>query len=207
MRSVAPSRHSISVPTWSRTRARALGVPCAIRYTIGTYHHRADDWICTSIDAVYRTAAFLFGHVGIHFQARSARIRTPCGGFGDRLLSQEHTPVSAPGLATRGIWRNDYSRSVTFQYASLTNFDQLAIRMPWSAYSGFQVGRTGCLPEPHPRLLRRAVGLPLVAGHAGQHAVLPARHAALRRGTTWSMRQFLAARLAHRSIGRCSGPA
>jgi hypothetical protein len=30
-------------------------------------------------------------------------------------------------------WRNNYSRSVTFQYASLTNFDQLAIRTSWSA--------------------------------------------------------------------------
>ncbi len=27
---------TFSVPTWSRTRSRALGVPCAIRYTIGT---------------------------------------------------------------------------------------------------------------------------------------------------------------------------
>ena len=28
---------TISIPTWSRTRARALGEPCAIRYTIGTF--------------------------------------------------------------------------------------------------------------------------------------------------------------------------
>ena len=35
-------------------------------------HTRADDWICTSIDAVYKTAASLFGHVGN--SSRSARI-------------------------------------------------------------------------------------------------------------------------------------
>ncbi len=107
-------------------------------------------------DAVYRTAASLFGHVGFlvpmpryvtlpacsaarrdngisTIKGRSARIRTPLGGFGDRFLSQEHTPVSAPGQATGGSWRNNYSRSVTFQYASLMNFDQLAIRTSWSA--------------------------------------------------------------------------
>jgi hypothetical protein len=85
--------------------------------------------------AVYKTAASLFGHIGFfqHKAARrrfyfshkaagrrfyfstSARIRTPCDGFGDRLLSHEHTRVSALGLATEGLWRNDYSRSVTFQ--------------------------------------------------------------------------------------------
>ena len=70
-------------------------------------------------------------HVGN--SSRSARSRTPSGGFGDRLLSQEHTPVSAPGLADRGPWRNNYSSSVTFQYASLMNFDQLSIRTLWSA--------------------------------------------------------------------------
>ena len=83
----------------------------------------------------------------------SARSRTPCDGFGDRLLSQEHARVSAPGLSTGGNsvlitlrvmllphaereeyeLRNNYSRSVTFQYASLMNFDQLSIRTLWSA--------------------------------------------------------------------------
>ena len=81
-------------------------------------------------DAVYRTAAFLNRATSA---SRSARSRTPLGGFGDRFLSQEDTPVSAPGLAARGLWRNNYSRSVTFQYTSLMNFDQLAIRTSWSA--------------------------------------------------------------------------
>ena len=65
--------------------------------------------------------------------SRSARIRTLWGGFGGRFLSQEDTPVSAPGLAARGFARQNYSFSVTFQYASLRNFDQLSIRRLWSA--------------------------------------------------------------------------
>ena len=62
---------------------------------------RADDWICTSIDAVYRTAASLVRPR--RQSSRSARSRTPLGGFGGRFLSQEHTPVSAPGLAAGGL--------------------------------------------------------------------------------------------------------
>ena len=102
-----------------------FGGSYAIRYTIETYqypdlesnqdqglrralcdplHHRddttrADDWICTSIDAVYKTAASLFGHVGNKQECEDSN---PVGGFGDRFLSQEDTPVSAPGLADRG---------------------------------------------------------------------------------------------------------
>ena len=54
---------TFSVPTWSRTRARALGGPRAIRYTIGTnYQGRRLD--LHQHDAVYKTAALLFGHVG-----------------------------------------------------------------------------------------------------------------------------------------------
>ena len=121
---------TFSVPTWSRTRARALGGPRAIRYTIGT-NHQSRRLDLHQHDAVYKTAASLFGHVGN--SSRSARSRTPCDGFGDRLLSQEHTPVSAPALRPGTCWRNNYSRSVTFQYASLMNFDQLSIRTSWSA--------------------------------------------------------------------------
>jgi hypothetical protein len=79
--------------------------------------------------------------------SRSARSRTPLGGFGDRFLSQEDTPVIGPRpcrsrlpdgtLTGRGPRSRPaggtYSRSVTFQYASLMNFDQLAIRTSWSA--------------------------------------------------------------------------
>ena len=153
---------------------------------------RADDWICTSIVRFTKPPPRCSATSAI---SRSARIRTPLGGFGDRFLSQEDTPVSAPGLATGDLWRNHYSRSVTFQYASLRNFDQLSIRNSWSAYSGFHVGRTGFFRRCMLRLLRRPVGLPLVAGHAGQHAVLPARHTALRTRDNVVQRQFLAARL------------
>ena len=45
-------------------------------------HIRADDWICTSIDAVYKTAASLFGHVGKAgargFEPRPAALETAC---------------------------------------------------------------------------------------------------------------------------------
>ena len=80
--------------------------------------------------AVYRTAAFLNRATSA---SRSARIRTLWCGFGGRFLSQEDTPVSAPGLATGDQRRNNYSCSVTFQYASLMNFDQLAIRISCEA--------------------------------------------------------------------------
>ena len=120
---------TLSVPTWSRTRARALGEPRAIRYTIGT-HTRADDWTCTSIKRF--TGPLPFCSATSAFQGTSARSRTPCDGFGDRLLSQEHARVSAPGRAAESR-RNDYFCNSTFQYASLMNFDQLSIRTWWSA--------------------------------------------------------------------------
>ncbi len=43
-------------------------------------------------EAVYGTAAFL--DRATPARSRSARIRTLSNGFGDRLLSQEHTPKS-----------------------------------------------------------------------------------------------------------------
>ena len=94
-------------------------------------HIRADDWICTSMMRFTKPPPRCSATSAI--SSRSARSRTPLGGFGGRFLSQEDTPVSAPGLATGGSWRNNYSRSVTFQYASLMNFDQLSIRTSWSA--------------------------------------------------------------------------
>src|SRR5438445_10216754 len=42
-------------------------------------------------EAVYGTAAFL--HRATPAKSRSAQSRTVLSGFGDRLLSQEHTPV------------------------------------------------------------------------------------------------------------------
>ncbi len=118
-------------------------------------HHRdrptrADDWICTSI--MRFTGPPPRCSATSASQGTSARSRTPCGRVGICLLSQEHARVLAPGLATGDRvlitlrvmllphaereeydWRNNYSRSVTLQYASLMNFDQLSIRTSWSA--------------------------------------------------------------------------
>jgi hypothetical protein len=47
--------------------------------------------------------------------------------------SPRRTLLYRPRPCDRGLWRNNYSFSVTFQYASLMNFDQLSIRILWSA--------------------------------------------------------------------------
>ena len=88
--SVTPAGPNI-IPTWSRTRTRALGESNAIRYTIGTIKSRRLD--SHQHEAVYGTAAFL--NRATSAKSRSAPIRTVSSGFGDRLLSQEHTPVMA----------------------------------------------------------------------------------------------------------------
>ena len=78
---------------------------------------------------VYKTGASLFGHVGA---STSARSRTPYGRFGSCLLSQEHTRVGLPASKPGAVVVDHFSSS-TFQYASLTNFDQLSIRTLWNA--------------------------------------------------------------------------
>ena len=60
---------------------------------------RADDWIRTSIMRFTKPPPRCSATSAI---SRSARSRTPLGGFGGRFLSQEDTPVSAPGLGGRG---------------------------------------------------------------------------------------------------------
>ena len=93
VRSGTLTGHIFSIPTRSRTWTRALGVPCAIRYTIGTINHtRADDWICTSM---MRFTGPLPRFSATSAISRSARSRTPLGGIGGRFLSQEDTPVIA----------------------------------------------------------------------------------------------------------------
>ena len=135
--------------------------------------------------AVYKTAAFLFGHVGNKQEREESN---PVGRLWRPLpLPGAHSCIG-PRPCDRGPWRNNYSRSVTFQYASLTNFDQLSIRTLVVRVQRLPRRPDRLLAQLHPRLLRRAVGLPLVAGHAGQHAVLPARHTTLRHAaTTWSI--------------------
>ena len=59
MLSATPSGRGSSVPTWNRTRTRTLGESRAFRYTIGTIHPRADDWIRTSMNPLTRRMPFL----------------------------------------------------------------------------------------------------------------------------------------------------
>ena len=99
MRSITPSR-PLSVSTWSRTRTKALGGPRAIRYTIET-HAKSRRLDSHQHHAVYRTAAFLSRATSA--LSRSARIRTPSGGFGDRFLSQEDAPVLPPRGLRRAV--------------------------------------------------------------------------------------------------------
>ena len=130
MRSLAPSRRFHSIPTWSRTRSRALGKPYAIRYTIGTnYQSRRLD--SHQHRAVYKTAAFLNRATS----ATQAGVQgfEPCHAALETASSPRRTLLYRPRPCDRGLWRNNYSFSVTFQYASLMNFDQLSIRMLWSA--------------------------------------------------------------------------
>lgn len=82
-------------------------------------------------DAVYKTAAFLNRATSAFFQ-QECEESNPVGRLWRPLpLPGGHSCRPQPG--SRGLRRNNYSRSVTFQYASLMNFDQLSIRMLWSA--------------------------------------------------------------------------
>ena len=87
-----------SIPTWSRTRTWTFGGSHAIHYTIGTdsQSRRLDSH---QHQPVYKTGAFLSRATSA---STSARSRTPWGGFGGRLLSQEHTRVSPPATRTGG---------------------------------------------------------------------------------------------------------
>jgi hypothetical protein len=84
-----------------------------------------------------------------------------------------------------------YSASSTFQYASLTNLDQLAIRSSWARVERIpdRLDRLAC--QPHLGLLRSAVRLALVALQARQYAVVPPRLAALGTRDDVVDRQFL----------------
>src|SRR5262249_55920136 len=83
---------SFSIPTWSRTRTWTFGESNAIRYTIGTSKSRRLD--LHQHGPVYGTGAFLNRATSACFViSTSARIRTPSGGFGDRLPSQENARV------------------------------------------------------------------------------------------------------------------
>ena len=111
-----------SIPTWSRTRTKTLGGSCAFRYTIGTQEPTTGFAPASSGLQDRRLAKS--SHVGT---STSARSRTPYSRFGSCLLSQEHTRVKLPANQPGAVVVIYFSSS-TFQYASLTNFDQLSIR-------------------------------------------------------------------------------
>ena len=127
MRSLAPSRRfPTAFPTWSRTRSKALGKPYAIRYTIGTnFQGRRLD--LHQHGAVYKTAAFLNRATS----ATQAGVQgfEPCRAALEAASSPRRTLLYWPRPCDRGHRRVNYSRSVTFQYASLMNFDHLSICM------------------------------------------------------------------------------
>ena len=152
----------------------------------------ADGWIRTSIEPVYKTGAFLMSsHVGKHEREELNPVRQ----FWRLAALPGAHSCKRPRPCDRGRFITYFCNSA-FQYTSLTNFDQLSSRTWWSAYTGFHVGRTGCRAQHHAGLARRAVGLALVARHACQHAVRPARHATLRPRHDVVDRQLVRARLA-----------
>ena len=106
MRSLAPSR-PISVPTWSRTRARAFrSAPC------DPLHHRdvlsgADGWTCTSINRFTGPAPSLFGHVGFSsfearagFEPRTMALETICSPRSTLLVLPQALRPGAFGVTT-----------------------------------------------------------------------------------------------------------
>ena len=90
-----------NVSTMNRTWISTFGRSYAIHYTIET-HVKSRRLDSHQHCAVYKTAAFLNRATSAFFST-SARSRTSCDGFGDRLLSQEHARVSVPGHKDRGL--------------------------------------------------------------------------------------------------------
>src|SRR6202011_1151870 len=68
--------------------------------TLTDYSCRADDWIRTSIERFTKPPPFSVEPRRQTSISTSARSRTPLGGLGGRLLSQEHTRVK-PGATKR----------------------------------------------------------------------------------------------------------
>jgi hypothetical protein len=118
-----------SVPTWIRTRTKTLGESCAVRYTIGTFFQEPTTGFAPASTGLQDRRLSQSSHVGIkHEREESNPVRQfwrlaalpgahSCNGKGSRRLE--------PGAGPPGA---SYFASSTFQYASLTNFDQLSIR-------------------------------------------------------------------------------
>lgn len=108
-------------------------------------HHRdirADDWICTSINRFTGPAPFSIEprrHVAYKHEREDSN---PVWRLWRPLALPGAHSCEAQELSLPSLIDNHFS-SDTFQYASLTNFDQLSIRTVWRAYIGFHNGRTG----------------------------------------------------------------
>ena len=153
---------------------------------------RADDWIRTSISRFTRPAPF-YVEPRRQFLQHEREESNPVDGFGGRLpLPGAHScgdGYGRPELPLRAgrAERHRHSSSATFQYASLMNFDQLAIRT--------LVRRIERLPrradrrpaEPHASLLRRAVSLALVAAMHASTQFSQVEVPPCDRGMTWSI--------------------
>ena len=94
-------------------------------------------------EPVYKTAAFLNRATSAINRKQECKESNPVRRFWRPLALPGAHSVSAPTALRPGAIGVQLLSSVTFQYASLMNFDQLSIRTLWSAYSGFQAGRTG----------------------------------------------------------------
>ena len=92
---------------------------------------RADDWICTSMERF--TGPPPFSIEPRRQLKQECKDLNPVGRLWRPLPLPGGHSCNWPQSHDQGLWRNNYSFSVTFQYASLMNFDQLSIRMLWSA--------------------------------------------------------------------------
>ena len=118
-------------------------------------HHRdkftrADDWICTSIIRFTRPPPF---SVEPRRQKHECEESNPVRRLWRPLALPGAHSCKGPRTVHRGRWRNDYSSSVTFQYASLMNFDQLSIRTRVVGVQRLPRRPDRLLAQPHAGLL------------------------------------------------------
>ncbi len=88
---------------------------------------RADDWNYTSIERF--TGPPPFSIEPRRQQARARGVEPRAAGLESACSPRSTLVYRLRSRRTGGVRRHNYSFSVTFQYASLMNFDQLSIRM------------------------------------------------------------------------------
>ena len=122
---------TFSIPTWSRTRSKALGKPYAIRYTIGTNKSGPTTGFAPAWSGLQDRRLSQSSHVGNQAGVQGFE---PCRAALEAASSPRRTLLYRPPALRPGAFGVTTTLfSVTFQYASLMNFDQLSIRMLWSA--------------------------------------------------------------------------